>query len=346
MTSPMEKGACEAHGPFSIAKRERFMASTASRIEVAISSTEYDLAIARDLAERLIGRLSSGGKNAVYLGASADASPARAKDDANAWTKARIVVVLHDRLWGKTPVTSTAASSLAARKKTSPKSIKVIRLDDSPVGSALRGAETRQIGQGLDTIVEWLAAGIASAGGSVKKTKTPARQAAAADETNKRAEVAATFLGSSRAVAVCAREFERLADTIAKRATSAAEKVGAKAEVQRMPDRCLVQLGPVALSVSWVRERVDTVATGRLMIAEWQGTVVRTPRPADMATTTTTNHGPATLMSEKILRADATGEPDWLWRREPTADLGYASRDLAAHCVESLMLSLQERASA
>ena len=323
------------------------MASTASRIEVAISSTEYDLAVARDLAERLIGRLSSGGKNAVYLGASADASPARAKDDANAWAKARIVVVLHDRLWGKTPVTAPAATALAARKKTSPKSIRVIRLDDSPVASVLRGTETKQIGQGLDTIVEWLTTSIANAGGSIKKTKAAAKHAAIVEETNKRAEVAASFLGSSRAVAVCAREFERLADTIAKRATTAAEKMGAKAEVQRMPDRCLVQVGPVALSVSWVRERVDTPATGRLMIAEWQGTVVRTPRPADMsATATTTNYGPATLMSEKILRADATGEPDWLWRREPTADLGYASRDLAAHCVESLMLSLQERATA
>jgi hypothetical protein len=321
------------------------MASTASRIEVAISSTEFDLAVARDLAERLTGRLSSGGKNAVYLGATADASPTRAKDDATAWAKARIVVVLHDRLWGKTPVTASAASALAVRKKASPKSIRVIRLDDSPVASVLRGSETKQITQGLDAIVEWLTTAIANAGGSIKKAKPAAKAAAMMDETNKRAEVAASFLGSSRAVAVCAREFERLADTIAKRATSAAEKVGAKAEVQRMPDRCLVQLGPVALSVSWVRERVDTVATGRLMIAEWQGTVVRTPRPADMQTTTTTNHGPATLMSEKILRADATGEPDWLWRREPVADLGYASRDLAAHCVESLMLSHQERAS-
>ena len=323
------------------------MAATASRIEVAISSTEYDLATARDLAERLIGRLSSGGKNAVYLAATADISPARAKDDANAWTKSRIVVVLHDRLWGKTPATSSAAAAVAARKKASPKAVKVIRLDDSPVAAPLRGAETKQIAQGLDTIVEWLATSIVSAGGSIKKTKTAAKQAVVIDETNKRAETVASFLGSSRAVAVCSREFERLADTIAKRATSAAEKVGAKAEVQRMPDRCLVQLGPVALSVSWVRERVDTVATGRLMIAEWQGTVVRTPRPADVAaTTTTTNHGPATLVSERILRADATGEPDWLWRREPVADLGYASRDLAAHCVESLMLSLQERASA
>jgi hypothetical protein len=323
------------------------MASTASRIEVAISSTEYDLAIARDLAERLIGRLSSGGKNAVYLGATADASPARAKDDEAAWAKARIVVVLHDRLWGKTPATAAAAAALTARKsKSTAKSIRVIRLDETPIPSVLRGAETRQIAQGLGLITEWLATGIASAGGSIKKTKTAAKQAAIVDESNKRAEVAATFLGSSRAVAVCTREFERLADTIVKRATSAAEKVGAKAEVQRMPDRCLVQLGPVALSVSWVRERVDTPATGRLMIAEWQGTVVRTPRPVDMQTTTTVNHGPATLMNERILRADATGEPDWLWRREPVEDHGYASRDLAAHCVESLVLSLQERASA
>src|SRR3954465_4470067 len=144
MTSPMEKGACEAHGPFSIAKRERFMASTASRIEVAISSTEYDLAIARDLAERLIGRLSSGGKNAVYIGATADASPARAKDDANAWAKARIVVVLHDRLWGKTPATEIAAAALTARKtKANAKTVKVIRLDDTPLASCLRGADTR-----------------------------------------------------------------------------------------------------------------------------------------------------------------------------------------------------------
>jgi hypothetical protein len=82
------------------------------------------------------------------------------------------------------------------------------------------------------------------------------------------------------------------------------------------------------------------------MIAEWQGTVVRAPRPADMQTTTTANHGPAQLIRENIHRADATGEPDWLWRGEPSADIGYASRDLAARCVDSLVLSLQERATA
>jgi hypothetical protein len=49
-------------------------------------------------------------------------------------------------------------------------------------------------------------------------------------------------------------------------------------EVHRVPKRCTVQLGPVALTLSWVRTRPDTVATGRLMIIEWEGPVGRPVR--------------------------------------------------------------------
>lgn len=321
-------------------------ATATQRVEVAISSTEYDLAIAKDLADRLTARLSGSARNAIHIGAAADVSTSRVKDDGAVWAKARIVVVLHDRLWGKTPATALAASALTARKaKTSAKSIRVIRLDDTPLPACLRGADARQIGQGLDTIAEWVGAAVASAGGSLKKARVTAKAVAAADAGNRRAQDAATFLGSSRAVAVCAREFDRLADGIAKRAVTIGEKAGTKPEVQRMPDRCIVQLGPVALSVSWVRERVDTVATGRLMIAEWNGTVVRAAQRGPDNVSQSVASGPAKLMRENILRADATGEPDWLWRREATDDLGYASRDLAARCVDSLFLSLQETAS-
>jgi hypothetical protein len=323
------------------------MASTSTqRVEVAISSTEYDLAIAKDLAERLTARLSSGGKHAVHIAATADVATSKVKDDNSVWTKARIVVVLHDRLWGKTPATALAVTGLVARKaKSTPKTLRVVRLDDTPLQACLRGADTRQISQGLDTITEWVGAAVAAAGGSLKKVRVTAKAVAATDAGNRRAQDAATFLGSSRAVAVCAREFERLADGIAKRAVTIGEKAGTKAEVQRMPDRCIVQLGPVALSVSWVRERVDTVATGRLMIAEWNGTVVRAAQRGPDNVSQSVSTGPAKLMRENILRADATGEPDWLWRRETTDDLGYASRDLAARCVDSLLLSLQETAS-
>jgi hypothetical protein len=323
------------------------MASTSTqRVEVAISSTEYDLAIAKDLAERLTARLSSGGKHAVHIAATADVATSKVKDDNSVWTKARIVVVLHDRLWGKTPATALAVTGLTARKsKSTPKTIRVIRLDDTPLPACLRGADTRQISQGLDTITEWVGSAVSAAGGSLKKVRVTAKAVAATDAGNRRAQDAATFLGSSRAVAVCAREFERLADGIAKRAVTIGEKAGTKAEVQRMPDRCIVQLGPVALSVSWVRERVDTVATGRLMIAEWNGTVVRAAQRGPDNVSKSVSTGPAKLMRENILRADATGEPDWLWRREATDDLGYASGDLAARCVDSLLLSLQETAT-
>jgi hypothetical protein len=280
------------------------------------------------------------------MAATADASASRARDDNAAWAKARLVVVLHDRLWGKTPATAGAVAAIAARKaQLTAKSIRVIRLDASPLPSCLRGVDAKKIEQGLDPIVEWLSTAITTAGGSLRKTRPAAKAAPINDLGNRHDQDAATFLGSARAVAVCAREFDRLADTIAKRAVSVAEKAGTKAEVQRRPDRCIVQIGPVALSVSWVRERVDTVATGRLMIAEWQGTVVRAAqRPPEMQTQSTVQR-PATLMRENILRADATGEPDWLWRHETTADLGYASRDLAAHCVDSLLLTLQETAT-
>ena len=322
------------------------MGSTATqRVEVAISSTEYDLAIATDLAQRLTARLSAGGKNAVTIGATSDAATVKTKDEGAIWSKARIVVVLHERLWGRTPATALAALALTERKaKSNAKTIRVIRLDDSPLPACLRGADARQISQGLDTIADWVAAAVGTAGGSLKKTRVSAKAVAASDAFNRRAQDAASFLGSSRAVAVCAREFERLADGIAKRAATIGDKAGTKAEVQRMPDRCIVQLGPVALSVSWIRERVDTVATGRLMIAEWNGTVVRPAQRPPEAPTKSVVQGPATLMRENILRADATGEPDWIWRREATADLGYASRDLAAKCVDSLLLSLQETA--
>src|SRR5436189_268439 len=74
--------------------------------------------------------------------------------------------------------------------------------------------------------------------------------------------------------AVCAREFDRLADDVAKRVTDLADDAkGLKPDVRRSPGRCIVQLGPVALTLSWLRTRAETVSQGRLLIVEWHGTV-------------------------------------------------------------------------
>jgi hypothetical protein len=164
----------------------------------------------------------------------------------------------------------------------------------------------------------------------------------APDAEARRAEARETFLGSTRALPICAREFERLADDIARQA--AAADVGSaelKAEVRRAPGRCIVQLGPVALTVSWVRARAGTVSEGRLLVVEWQGTVGRGTERIPERGLAPLAGKPATLLREDVLMVDATSERDWRWRRESAPAVGYDSRELAALCVRSLVATLR-----
>jgi hypothetical protein len=175
--------------------------------------------------------------------------------------------------------------------------------------------------------------------------ETPARSesdAIAAAAAELRAHDRETFLGSARALPACARELDRLADDIARRITAAgaSEEAGTPPEVRRSPGRCIVQLGPVALTLSWLRSRSGTVAEGRLMIVEWEGTVGRgggyTPERYSSP-----NGRAATLVREEILMADATSERDWLWRQEEGASGECTSPELAERCVASLLSTLR-----
>lgn len=151
------------------------------------------------------------------------------------------------------------------------------------------------------------------------------------------------FLAHPRAAVLCAREFDRLSDHLAATVTTgAATGHLTNADVRRAPGRCIVQLGPVALTVSWVRARVDTVADGRLLVIEWLGVVGRAPMvsterpsPADV------QRSGAKLLSEIVLRADALSERDWFWSDEAPPQVRYRSPDLAEHCAASLWATLQ-----
>ena len=153
------------------------------------------------------------------------------------------------------------------------------------------------------------------------------------------------FLDSHRALAVCAREFDRLAEDIAKRVTDLEDEgKGLKADVRRSPGRCIVQLGPVALTISWLRTRAETVSQGRLLIVEWNGTVgANGAQEYVNGVPTVAVTQTAKVVRESVFIPDATDEKSWTWKREgKTGRKAYRSADLAKTVVTSINGTLRE----
>jgi hypothetical protein len=154
------------------------------------------------------------------------------------------------------------------------------------------------------------------------------------------------FLDSHRALAVCAREFDRLADDIAKRAGDLEdEEKGLKVDVRRSPGRCIVQLGPVALTISWLRTRAETVSQGRLLVVEWKGTVgANGAQEYVNGVPTVAVTQTAKVVRELVFIADANDEKSWTWRREgKTGRKAYKSTELAKSVVSSINSTLRDR---
>ena len=156
------------------------------------------------------------------------------------------------------------------------------------------------------------------------------------------------FLDSHRALAVCAREFDRLAEDVAKRVADLEDaSKGWKADIRRSPGRCIVQIGPVALTLSWLRTRAETVSQGRLLVVEWHGSVGANGQQEyvngvpTVAVTQT-----AKVVRETVFLPDATDEKSWTWRREgKNSRKAYRSTDLAKSCVTSINSTLREAAT-
>jgi hypothetical protein len=151
------------------------------------------------------------------------------------------------------------------------------------------------------------------------------------------------FLSSHRALAVRSREFERLtAATVA--GVTALHALSAqqieKPVVRRSPDRCLVQFGPVALTVAWLRHTLDSVAEGELLVIVWLGMIAPRGRfGSDLTTTACTPVRSATVLWEEAFKASAADEASWLWRPADVDIGGYRSAELAERCVERLRLA-------
>lgn len=156
------------------------------------------------------------------------------------------------------------------------------------------------------------------------------------------------FLDSHRALAVCAREFDRLAEDVSKRVMDLEDEAkGLKADVKRSPGRCIVQLGPVALTISWLRTRAETVSQGRLLIVEWTGTVgANGAQEYVNGVPTVAVTQTAKVVTENVYLAEASDEKSWTWRREgKNSRKAYKSPELAKSAVSSVNSTLRENAS-
>lgn len=168
-------------------------------------------------------------------------------------------------------------------------------------------------------------------------------------------DVRSNYITSHRATAACARELGRLHEAIidgletwrTNSAVDAAESTDIEEPVvRRTPARCLVQVGPVALTVAWLQKSQGTVGDGELLVVVWRGSVaVQAPRGFER-TGDRAGASSATPVWETVLMATAASEAEWGWRRiggaDGVADSIVTSTALAEQCVERLRAAYAE----
>ena len=309
--------------------------ATPFAFDAAFSAVDLDVRLRRELERQVSLRLPSAPpRRPVWTDTATELLDA---PRATVFSRsARVVVVLHQHLWGKDSLTKDDAAAIKRRiTSKGPESVRVVLLDKTAPPVWLRKSQARALSEReMDQCADWIVGAGGELGGPTRHATDTLVRSTSADERS--AQQRDSFLGSHRAITHLGREFDRLAAEVTKRvATVNRDDAETPLEVHRVPNRCTVQLGPVALTLSWVRTRPDTVATGRLMIIEWEGHLGRAPSAA----------GPGAVpLRETVLRADATKVEDWQWRSDEMAGYAYDSSELAAHCVESLAYALHDRA--
>jgi len=155
------------------------------------------------------------------------------------------------------------------------------------------------------------------------------------------------YLSTPRALSAAAREFARLSDCLADGIASGFdETIDRPLSVRRSPERCIIQVGRLAVTVAWIRHRRDS-GEGELLIIHWQGTVAPSinqqfERAREISLS-------ATPLSESVYLAEATCEADWAWRTPEEPVNRYSSSSLAELVIERLRTahdSIDRRATA
>ncbi|HYD53267.1 MAG TPA: hypothetical protein VEA99_11590 [Gemmatimonadaceae bacterium] len=144
------------------------------------------------------------------------------------------------------------------------------------------------------------------------------------------------YLATHPALAAAQREFSRLsADLVRQAQALAAVGIEDKPDVRQSPQRCILQLGPVAATLTWLRS-ADSAADGQLLVVVWRGNIARPgvhqferPRQGPLAAA-------ATALWEGVYVATADNEASWRWQPQAVDSASCSSAELAAICAAEL----------
>jgi hypothetical protein len=304
--------------------------------DVAISAVPYDAMLVAELSERLARRVGPG---LFWRAERDDMRPDPAADLASSSViseSARVVVVLHQRLWGRDGVTAADATALRERVRAKRhKSIRVVKLDQEPVPTWLKTAHNCVMSEiGIESVADAVIDGVVATGGKVmaKPVAVPVEPVAPRPAWS---EGHQTYMSQPRAQTALKREFEMLTSELAGRVKFESDRLGDKqVEMHCAPQRLVVQLGPVGLSMSWVAGRSGNLADGRLLVIEWDGAITHRRHMGGAKT--------ASPIREQLYRPEAKGPDDWCWRPEGGEGSSYSSRNLAGQCFTSANMGRTE----
>jgi hypothetical protein len=148
------------------------------------------------------------------------------------------------------------------------------------------------------------------------------------------------FLATHRAAGAHTRQFAHLCDALVQGASRLHSGSAPAAPVVRQsPGRCILQLGPVAITVTWIKRNLGSIGDGELLVIVWRGGVAPKREYCPERAPATRPSSSATVLWEQSLRPVAASESTWVWQAGDGDRVGYSSVDLAALCVEQLRLA-------
>jgi hypothetical protein len=144
------------------------------------------------------------------------------------------------------------------------------------------------------------------------------------------------FITTHRARAVSTRQRSLLFAAVARRVKVLHQNGSTEAAVVRTsPDRYIAQVGPVALTVAWLRSRLDGVADSELLVNVWRGTVAEL-RVSDVQRVGKRPKRTATSVWEDVVYVAAESEASWRWCPVSYDPAGFTSEEMAERCVDRL----------